>query len=92
VLERRDDPVHRLDGREDVVVGEDHALRGAGRPGREDQLDDVAGLGRRPGIKLGLPIGREAGVRLGRQVRDQRRGEGLETGIRRARGVTAAAN
>ena len=39
MVHRRDDAVHRPDRREDVVVGEDHALRRAGRARREDELD-----------------------------------------------------
>ena len=65
VLDRRDDAVHRPDRRDDVVVGEHHALRRAGRARGEDELDDVGVRWARPGVELPLPVGREGlvGVR-----------------------------
>ena len=47
VVHRRDDAMERLDRGDDVVVGQHHALRRAGRAAREDELEDL--VGRRAG-------------------------------------------
>ena len=62
VLHRRHDPVERLDRGDDVVVGQHHALRRAGRARREDELEDLVGGGRRQARLLRLPVGRERRV------------------------------
>ena len=89
MIERRDDPMHCLDGGKDVVVGEDHPLGGPGRAGGEDELDHVAGLGARPGVQLGFPVGRERLVRLGGEGVEQRRRDVLEARVAWDGGIAA---
>ncbi len=76
---------------DDVVVGEHHALRRAGRARGEDELEDVGGGGRRPGSELGFPIGREGRVGFGGQGIHGGRREAIEAGLARVGGVTARA-
>ena len=72
VLHRRDDPVHRPDRGEDVVVGEHHALRRAGRARREDELEDV-GRGRAAARRRPAPPSRPGSVSSGSAVSASRR-------------------
>ncbi len=66
VIHRRDDPVERLDRCGDVVVGEHHALRRAGRAAREDELEDLVRRRCAPRRLARLPVVREQRVvRLG---------------------------
>jgi hypothetical protein len=51
MIERRKDAVDRREGRQEVVVGDHHALRVAGRSRREDQVPDVIGLRPHPGVE-----------------------------------------
>ena len=83
VLHPRDDPVERLDRGDDVVVGEHHALRRAGRAGGEDELEQVGRDGGRPGRDLGLPVGRHVGAGLGRDRVDRRGREAVEPRLAR---------
>ena len=88
VVHRRDDPVERLDRRDDVVVGQHHALRRAGRAAREDELEDLVGGRRAPGRLARLPVGREQRVvvgGLGAQGLDRRRREVRQAGLARIR-------
>ena len=50
-----DDPVGRVDARQQVAVHELHALRRTGRPGRVDQRDEVLRLDRAP-VRLGVEV------------------------------------
>ena len=78
VVHRRDDAVERLDAGDDVVVGQDDALRRAGRAAREDELEDLVGGRGAPRRLSRLPVGREGGIvvgGLGAQVLDGRRRE-----------------
>ncbi len=97
VVHRRDDPVERLDGRDDVVVGQHHALRRAGRAAREDELEDLVGRRGAPGRLAGLPVGREGGssspgsahsastVVVGKSARPASRGSGASRPVPRMR-------
>ena len=66
VLHRWDDAMEALDRRNDVVVGQRHALRRAGRPAREDELERLVCVGLAPRGLPGLPVGREGRVVVGR--------------------------
>ena len=91
MLHRRNDPVERRDRGHDVVVGEHHALRRAGRTGGEDQLENLVGDWRRPVGQLCLPVGREGVVRIGRECLDGRRREAPESCLPRIRRVSTGA-
>ena len=95
VLHRRDDPVERLDRCDDVVVGQHHALRRAGRAAREDELEELVrrrAASRRPGAPPSRPgrAGSSVG-RLGRQCVDRRRREVGQAGLRGIGRVAARA-
>ena len=84
----RDHVMDRPNRLGDAAVGELYALGIAGRAARENDLEQVFGLGPRPGEHLGLPVGREghsriAFARLGRQCLDGRGGEVLEACVAR---------
>ncbi len=81
VVERRQDVVDRLERREEVVVGDHDALRGAGGARREDQVPDILGTRPLPRVELGLPVGREGrGIGFGREGIDGRRRKILQAG------------
>ena len=95
VLHRRDDPVERLDRGDDVVVGEHHALRRAGRARGEDQLEDVGRGGWRPRGRAGPPspagtsssgsAARASTVVVGKRSRPASRGSGASRPVPRIR-------
>ncbi len=91
VLLRRDRVMSGLDRRDDVGVGEHHALGRAGRAGREDDLEEVGWDRARPAADLVRPIGRPVCVRLRGEVLDERGREALEASLAGVRGVPAAA-
>ncbi len=91
VVHPRDDRVEGLDARDDVVVGEHHALRRPGRPRGEDQLPDLVRTGPLPGRQLRLPVGRERVVRVGRERVDGRRREPFQLRVARIGGVPSRA-
>ena len=84
VFEVRHDRVERLDRGQDVVVGEHHALRDAGRPRREHELEDVVLVRRLPGGLGRFPVGREGRDRRRRARRRGLRGSSSGTCSRRA--------
>ena len=84
--------VEAVDARDRVRVGEHHALRRAGGPGRVDEEVDVLATRPGPGRHLALPVGREAGAGLGAQVVGGGDREVVEVGLGRVRRVAAGAD
>ena len=91
VLLLRDQVVRGIESADQVGVGQDDALRLAGGTGGEDDLRDGAASRPRPGVHLGLPIGRESAVRCPSQLVDDRGREVLQSGIGRVGRVAAGA-
>ena len=94
MVHRRDDPVERLDRRDDVVVGQHHALRRAGRAAGEDELEDLVGGRPPPGRLARLPVGRERGsssAGSAAQRVDRRRREVRQAGLARIGRIAARA-
>ena len=84
--------MERLDRRHDVVVGQHHALRRAGRTAREDELERLVGGRWLPGGLACLPVLGELRVVIGRQgdeVVEDRGRELLEACVARIRRVAA---
>ena len=88
VFERRDHVVDRPDRRQQVVVGDHHALRGPRRARGEDQVPDVLGPWTRPTVEGGGPIIGHRQVGVGDKLRDGRSGKRFEPDARRVRSVT----
>jgi hypothetical protein len=65
-------------------VGEHHALGGSGRAGGEDEGEQVVRFRPRPGVDLGLPVGRERRICVGDELV---KGDGPERREARGRGI-----
>ena len=83
--------VCRVEGADEIGMRQYDALRLAGRARREDDLGDVAAGRSRPGIHLGLPVGREGVVGFARQLFDVGRRKVIEPRVGRVGGVAAGA-
>ena len=92
VVHLRDNAMETIHARDRVLVGQHHALWGAGRAGGEDQQVRVFGSRAGPGSNAGVPIGREPGTGLGAEIVDRDRRQSVQVGFRGVRGVASRAD